>query len=49
MKRYIKSSEDENHVYKYSLNGKIYFIDLDDNDRAAFEDRYGVHLEYWRD
>lgn len=49
MKRYIQSPEDETHIYKYSLNGKIYFIELNDSDRTAFENRYDVYLEYWRD
>jgi len=49
VKRYIKSSEDETHVYRYTLNGKTYFIELSDDDRTAFENRYDVYLEYWRD
>lgn len=33
--------------YRYYLNGKSYFIWLTEEDKAVFEDRYGVYLEPW--
>lgn len=53
MKRYVKSShnadKDTTHVYKYILNGQTYFIELTDEQRDVFEDKYDIRLHYWRD
>ena len=35
------------HKYKYTLNGKIYFVTLTDEEKRMFENRYGVYLEKW--
>ena len=36
------------HKYKYTLNGKIYFVTLTDEEKRMFENRYGVYLEKWQ-
>lgn len=44
-----KQSKRSLHKYKYTLDGKTYFIILAERDRALFEDRYGVRLELWEE
>jgi len=49
MKKYIKANDQSTHVYKYTLDGQTYFIELTDEQRDVFEDKYNVRLHYWRD
>lgn len=56
MKKYIKldstshnADKDTTHVYRYMLDDKAYFIELTDKERYAFEDKYDIRLQYWRD
>ena len=54
MKRYIRTDnthadKDTTHIYKYILDGRTQFIELTDEDRNVFEDKYDVQLSYWRD
>ena len=41
--------EDTTHVYKYTLDGQVYFVELTDEEHDLFEDKYNVCLSYWRD
>ena len=37
------------HKYSYILNGKQYFIVLDELERLEFEEKYGLALELWEE
>lgn len=49
MKIYANKDYSRERVYRYRIDGQSYFTVLRHSEVGFFEDKYGVHLEFWRE